>query len=230
MNLLRKIQMLVHPAEQPFRIEDEQINQRSSHKMESNMRISLNRISGIGFALGIGVSAVALASAMPMAGGMGNPTVGGHAMMRNENIVQNAVNSPDNTTLVAAVKQAGLVSALETKGPFTVFAPTNNAFAAVPKATLDSLMQNTNKKQLAAILEYHVVSGTYTMQRLEQLIRRGGGTAKLKTLNGHDLMFKMNGAANIVVIDDHGDIANISTYNVMQSNGVIQVINKVLLP
>jgi uncharacterized surface protein with fasciclin (FAS1) repeats len=192
------------------------------------MRVSLNRISGI--AIAVGVSASAMAAMMPMTGGMGNPTVGGHAMMRNRNIVQNAVNSPENTTLVAAVKQAGLVNALEGKGPFTVFAPTNAAFSAVPKATLDSLMQNSNKKQLASILEYHVVPGTYTMQRLEQLIRAGRGTAKLKTLNGHDLMFKMNGPANIVVIDDHGDIANISTYNVMQSNGVIQVINKVLLP
>ncbi len=194
------------------------------------MRISLNMISGIALAIGLGVSSGAMAATMPIAGGMGNPTVGGAPMMRNENIVQNAVNSPDNTTLVAAVKQADLVNALETKGPFTVFAPTNAAFAAVPKATLDSLMEDSNKKQLAAVLEYHVVPGTYTMQRLERLIRSNGGTAKLKTLNGHDLMFKMNGPSNIVVVDDHGDIANISTYNVMQSNGIIQVINKVLIP
>jgi uncharacterized surface protein with fasciclin (FAS1) repeats len=194
------------------------------------MRISLIMTSGIALALCLGVSASAVAGTMPMTGGMGNPTVGGHAMMRSETIVQNALNSPDNTTLVAAVKQAGLVNALESKGPFTVFAPTNAAFAAVPKATLNSLMQDSNKKQLAAVLEYHVVPGTYTMMRLEQLIRKGGGTAKLKTLNGHYLMFRMNGPANIVVVDDHGDIANISTYNVMQSNGAIQVINKVLLP
>ena len=194
------------------------------------MRISLNMISRIALAIGLSVSGAAMAGTMPMAGGMGNPTVGGHSMMRNENIVQNALKSPDNTTLVAAVKQAGLVNALASKGPFTVFAPTNAAFAAVPKATLDSLMKNSNKKKLAAILEYHVVPGTYTMQRLEGLIRTNGGTAKLKTLNGHYLTFKMNGPANVVVIDEHSDIASISTYNVMQSNGVIQIINKVLLP
>jgi uncharacterized surface protein with fasciclin (FAS1) repeats len=193
------------------------------------MRISL-KMTSIGLVIALGASTAAMAAAMPKTGGMGNPTVGGETMMPDRNIVQNAVMSPENTTLVAAVKQAGLAGALEGKGPFTVFAPTNAAFAAVPKATLGSLMQASNKKELAAVLEYHVVPGAYTMQRLERMIHQGNGTARLKTLNGHYLTFRMNGPANVVVIDDHGDIADISTYNVMQSNGVIQVIDRVLLP
>ncbi len=165
---------------------------------------------------------------MPMASA--NPMVGGKAMLPGRNIVQNALNSPDHTTLVAAVKQAGLVGALEGKGPFTVFAPVNSAFAALPAGTVASLMQPANKAKLTAVLTYHVVPGHYDQAALEKLVMAGGGKAMLKTLDGASLTFMMNGPHNVVVVDDHGNIADITTYDVEQSNGVIQVIDKVLLP
>ncbi|MGH8224676.1 MAG: fasciclin domain-containing protein [Gammaproteobacteria bacterium] len=156
--------------------------------------------------------------------------VGGSAMSPAKNIVQNAVNSKDHTTLVALVKEAGLVSALESKGPFTVFAPTNQAFSELPASTVKALQEPKNRAQLKSILLYHVVSGRYDFNRLAGLIKQGGGKAMLKTLNGMDLTFMMNGSHNIVVKDAKGGIAQISTYNVYQSNGVIQVVNHVLLP
>ena len=156
--------------------------------------------------------------------------VGGQEMYPSKTIVGNAVNSADHTTLVAAVKAAGLVDTLNTKGPFTVFAPVNSAFAALPAGTVDTLLKPENKAKLTAVLTYHVVPGIYTESKLMQMIKAGHGEAKLKTVEGGELAFTMNGPRNIVVKDEKGDTAEITTYDVMQSNGVIQVIDKVLLP
>ena len=159
-----------------------------------------------------------------------NPMVGGMAMMANKNIVENAMNSSDHTTLVSAVKAAGLADALMAKGPFTVFAPTNAAFSMVPSNTLDMLMMEENKKQLAGILTYHVVPGKWTYDSISKAIKSGGGSAKLKTLNGGWLWASWNGPKNIALKDEQGGWASISTYDVMQSNGVIHVIDHVLMP
>jgi len=156
--------------------------------------------------------------------------VGGQAMYPQKNIIENAMNSADHTTLVAAVKAAGLVDALQGKGPFTVFAPTNAAFGLLPAGTVDNLVKSENKEMLTKILTYHVVAGNYTRSKLWKLIKDGKGTAHLKTLAGSELTFKMNGPDNIVVIDSKGNTAVISTYDVNQSNGVIQVVDKVLMP
>ena len=160
----------------------------------------------------------------------GNVMVGGQAMYPTRNIVQNALNSADHTTLVAAVKAAGLVPTLEGKGPFTVFAPTNEAFAELPAGTVQSLLKPANKAELVKILTYHVVAGHYDFTDLAKLIRQGGGKAELKTVEGGMLTLAMNGPRNITVTDAKGDTADITTYDVNQSNGVIQVIDKVLLP
>jgi uncharacterized surface protein with fasciclin (FAS1) repeats len=155
--------------------------------------------------------------------------VGGAPMYPSKNIVENAVHSKDHTTLVAAVKAAGLVDTLEGAGPFTVFAPTNAAFARLPAGTVETLLKPENKAQLTSVLTYHVVPGRLTAQDIDGLIQQGGGKAMLKTVEGEDLTFeRMNG--HIWVIDAKGDKAEVTIPNVMQSNGVIQVINKVLLP
>ena len=159
----------------------------------------------------------------------GNPMVGGMAMYSNKNIVQNAVNSKDHTTLVAAVKAAGLVDALQGKGPLTVFAPVNSAFDMLPPGTVDTLLMPDNKAMLTSILTYHVVAGNWTYDKIGRAINSGHGMATLKTLNGHKLMAMWNGPKNIVLKDEKGGIASISTYDVMQSNGVIHVINRVLM-
>jgi uncharacterized surface protein with fasciclin (FAS1) repeats len=161
---------------------------------------------------------------------MSNPMVGGQAMMRSKDIVDNAVNSADHTTLVAAVKAAGLVETLKGPGPFTVFAPTNAAFAQLPAGTVETLVRPENKSTLTAILTYHVVSGRYDFAALRKLIMKGGGTATLATVNGAALTLRMNGDHNITVADTKGNVANISIYDVYQSNGVILVIDKVLMP
>jgi uncharacterized surface protein with fasciclin (FAS1) repeats len=160
----------------------------------------------------------------------GNPMVGGHAMSSNKNIVQNAVNSDNHTTLVKAVKQAGLVKALEGKGPFTVFAPTNAAFKKLPDGTVSALMEPKNKGMLKQILLYHVVKGDLTSSKLMQMLQANNGEVALDTLNGNEIFAKMNGPHNIVIKDARGDIAHIVTYNVKQSNGVIQSVDHVLLP
>ena len=159
-----------------------------------------------------------------------NPMVGGMAMFATKNIVENAVNSADHTTLVAAVKAAGLVEALMGKGPLTVFAPVNSAFDALPAGTVDTLLKPENKMTLTKVLTYHVVAGAWTYDSISKAIRAGGGSAELKTLSGGKLWAMWNGPRNIVLKDEMGGIASISTYDVMQSNGVIHVINKVMLP
>jgi uncharacterized surface protein with fasciclin (FAS1) repeats len=156
-------------------------------------------------------------------------TVGGAPMFPSKNIIQNAVNSKDHTTLVAAVKAADLVDTLSGKGPFTVFAPTNDAFAKLPAGTVDTLLKPENKGQLTQVLTYHVVPGRITANDLMEMIKKGGGKAMLKTVEGEDLTFEMKDGA-IWVWDAKGDAAKITIKNVMQSNGVIHVIDTVLLP
>jgi uncharacterized surface protein with fasciclin (FAS1) repeats len=156
-------------------------------------------------------------------------TVGGAPMYPSKNIVQNAVNSKDHTTLVAAVKAAGLVPTLESKGPFTVFAPTNEAFAKLPAGTVDTLLKPENKKTLTNVLTYHVVPGRLTAKDLMAKIEAGHGKAMLKTVEGEDLTFQMKDG-KLWVIDAKGDTAQVTIRNVMQSNGVIHVIDTVLLP
>jgi uncharacterized surface protein with fasciclin (FAS1) repeats len=155
--------------------------------------------------------------------------VGGAPMYPSKNIVQNAVNSKDHTTLVAAVKAAGLVDTLESPGPFTVFAPTNDAFAKLPDGTVQSLLKPENKPLLTKILTYHVVAGRLTTNDLKKLIKDGGGKAELKTVEGAPLTIEEK-EGKLWVVDAKGDIAAITISNVLQSNGVIQVINTVMLP
>ena len=155
--------------------------------------------------------------------------VGGAPMYPSRNIIENAVNSKDHTTLVAAVKAAGLVDTLKGAGPFTVFAPTNEAFARLPKGTVQSLLKPENKSTLTSILTYHVVPGILTEADIDARIKEGGGKATLKTVEGEDLTFQRAGG-RLWVIDAKGGNAEVTIPNVMQSNGVIQVINRVLLP
>jgi uncharacterized surface protein with fasciclin (FAS1) repeats len=155
--------------------------------------------------------------------------VGGAAMYPSKNIVQNAVNSKDHTTLVAAVKAADLVPTLESAGPFTVFAPTNAAFDKLPAGTVQTLLKPENKDKLKSILTYHVVPGRLTTHDLREKIKDGGGKAELKTAEGEPLtVTEKNG--KLWLTDAKGDTAEITISNVMQSNGVIQVINTVMLP
>ncbi len=156
--------------------------------------------------------------------------VGGEQMYPKKNIVENAVNSKDHTTLVAAVKAADLVDALQGAGPFTVFAPVNDAFENLPAGTVETLLMADNKAMLSGILTYHVVSGKMDFNSLKSAIKAGKGKAELKTLAGGTLTAMMNGEHNITITDENGNVANITTYDVYQSNGVIHVIDKVLLP
>ena len=160
---------------------------------------------------------------------MANPMVGGAEMFATKNIVENAVNSKDHTTLVAAVKAAGLVDTLSSPGPFTVFAPTNAAFGKLPAGTVETLVKPENKDTLTGILTYHVVSGRVTSADLAKLIKAGKGSASLTTVNGGTLTAKMMGK-KIVLTDAKGGKSTVTIANVMQSNGVIHVVDSVLLP
>ena len=155
--------------------------------------------------------------------------VGGAAMYPNKNIIQNAVNSKDHTTLVAAVKAAGLVDTLKTPGPFTVFAPTNAAFDALPAGTVATLLKPENKATLTKILTAHVVPGKLDAAALSQRMMAGNGRANLTTVSGDALVVTASGS-NIMVTDEKGGTAMVSIANVYQSNGVIHVVNKVLVP
>jgi uncharacterized surface protein with fasciclin (FAS1) repeats len=220
-------------------------------------------------ALALLLVAAPLAAQARMARSSATVMVGTQAMSPSKDIVDNAVNSADHTTLVAAVKAAGLVETLKGKGPFTVFAPVNTAFAALPAGTVDNLLKPENKAALTGVLTYHVVAGTFdaaAIERairaghgtaslktvaggtltgvltyhvvagtfdaaaIERAIRAGHGTASLKTVAGGTLTAMMNGPRNIVVKDAQGNVASVSTYDVRQSNGVIHVIDRVLLP
>ena len=159
-----------------------------------------------------------------------NPMVGGAPMYRTKNIVENAVNSADHTTLVAAVKAAGLVETLQGRGPFTVFAPTNAAFDKLPAGTVETLVRPENKGMLTGILTYHVVAGNYDAKKIAGLIKKGRGQATLKTVSGGALTARMNGMGGVSLTDEKGGVANVTTADVRQSNGVIHVIDTVVMP
>lgn len=157
-------------------------------------------------------------------------TVGGQEMYPKKNIVENAVNSANHTTLVAAVKAAGLVETLKSAGPFTVFAPVNDAFENLPEGTVAALLKKENKATLVKVLTYHVVAGNWDFNALKSLIKKGNGTAELTTVSGGKLWAVMNGEHNIMLKDEKGNTANITVYDVKQSNGIIHSIDTVLLP
>ena len=161
--------------------------------------------------------------------GMNNPVVGGQEMYPTKNIIENAVNSADHTTLVAAVKAAGLVETLEGAGPFTVFAPTNEAFNKLPAGTVETLLKPENKATLSKVLTYHVVAGRFSAQDLMKMIKEGNGKAELTTVEGGKLWAMQNGKT-IVLKDEKGDTATVTIANVFQSNGVIHVIDTVVMP
>ncbi|MBB5357907.1 putative surface protein with fasciclin (FAS1) repeats [Rhodanobacter sp. ANJX3] len=192
------------------------------------------RLRGIALGLSLAFATVAVAP-MAMADSMSNMSmgktveVGGAPMYPNKNIIENAVNSKDHTTLVAAVKAAGLVDTLSGAGPFTVFAPTNEAFAALPAGTVDTLLKPENKADLTKILTYHVVPGNVTSADLLKLIKKGGGKASVKTVEGDSLTFSKD-AQGVAITDDKGNVAHVTIANVKQSNGEIHVIDKVLMP
>ncbi len=175
-----------------------------------------------------------LATALVAGAGAGlaatkNPMVGGAAMYPSKNIIQNAVNSKDHTTLVAAVKAAGLVDTLSGPGPFTVFAPTNEAFAKLPAGTVDTLLKPENKGKLTAVLTYHVVPGRITAADIAAKAKAHMGKATYKTVQGETLSFMKSGNG-WWIMDGKGDKGRITIANVMQSNGVIHVIDTVMMP
>jgi uncharacterized surface protein with fasciclin (FAS1) repeats len=187
------------------------------------------KISFRALAIAAGLSFGAVVAAAPVMAAM-TVMVGGAPMYPSKNIVENAVNSKDHTTLVAAVKAAGLVETLEGPGPFTVFAPTNEAFAQLPKGTVDTLLKPENKDKLTAVLTYHVVAGRLTAHDLAEKVDQMHGKAMLKTVQGEDLTIERRGHSHLTVTDAKGGVAMITIADVLQSNGVIHVVNKVLIP
>ena len=189
------------------------------------------KLSTLSFALVVSVSALSACAPMGGSAPMNSspPMVGGAAMYPTKDIIDNAVNSKDHTTLVAAVKAAGLVETLKSPGPFTVFAPTNAAFAALPAGTVDTLLKPENKPTLIKVLTYHVVAGKMDAAALSKAIMAGGGKATLKTVSGGTLT-AMSSGGTVMVMDESGGTANVTIADVIQSNGVIHVVDKVLLP
>jgi uncharacterized surface protein with fasciclin (FAS1) repeats len=188
----------------------------------------INRITPLAAAILLGLAAPVLAqSSMSSMGSMHDPMVGGAAMFASKNIVQNAVNSKDHTTLVSLVKKAGLVDTLEGPGPFTVFAPTNEAFAKLPKATVDKV--TSDPELLKKVLTYHVIAGRLSAADIAAKIKAGGGTAELTTVEGEPLTATMQGD-RIALTGKGGGTAFVTISNVYQSNGVIDVVDGVLIP
>jgi uncharacterized surface protein with fasciclin (FAS1) repeats len=175
----------------------------------------------------VAMMGLAVASAMA---GMKNPVVGGQEMYPTKNIIENAVNSADHTTLVAAVKAAGLVETLEGPGPFTVFAPTNEAFGKLPAGTVDTLVKPENKATLTKILTYHVVAGRVSSKDLVKMIKDGKGSAVLTTVEGGKITATFADGKHIQLKDEKGGTAMVTIADVFQSNGVIHVIDTVLMP
>jgi uncharacterized surface protein with fasciclin (FAS1) repeats len=175
------------------------------------------------------VTLIALAALSAVAGEK-DPMVGGQAMYPTKNIIENAVNSSDHTTLVAAVKAAGLVETLEGTGPFTVFAPTNEAFNKLPAGTVDTLLKPENKVTLTKVLTYHVVAGRLSAHDLMKQIKEGNGTAQLTTVEGGKLWVTLHDGKHIELKDEKGGTAMVTIANVFQSNGVIHVIDSVVMP
>lgn len=173
------------------------------------------------------IVALAITSAVA---GMNNPVVGGKEMYPTKNIIENAVNSADHTTLVTAVKAAGLVETLEGAGPFTVFAPTNEAFDKLPAGTVDTLLKPENKATLTRVLTYHVVAGRLSKSDLMKKIKEGNGSAELTTVEGGRLWVTLHDGKHIMLKDEKGGTALVTIANVFQSNGVIHVIDTVVMP
>ena len=173
-------------------------------------------------------TALLIAFAVPAAA-QDSVRVGGQPMFPGKTIVANAVNSADHTTLVAAVKAAGLVDTLNGPGPFTVFAPVNAGFQALPAGTVDTLLKPESRGALTKVLTYHVVAGNYDAAKLRSMIRNGGGQVELKTVEGETIRVMMNGPTNMLIVDAKGGVSDITTSDVKQSNGVIHVVNRVLL-
>jgi uncharacterized surface protein with fasciclin (FAS1) repeats len=190
--------------------------------MKRMINVALAGFAAIAMAISLGAMGPAFAKEKTV-------TVGGAPMYPSRNIVQNAVKSKDHTTLVAAVKAAGLVPTLESPGPFTVFAPTNKAFEKLPAGTVDTLLKPENKKTLTNVLTYHVVAGRMTAKDLMAKVKEGHGKAILKTVEGAPLTIEEKDG-KLWIIDAKGDMAQVTIRNVMQSNGVIHVIDTVLLP
>jgi len=185
------------------------------------------RIACLTAALALAAPVAALS--LPAVAQEATKTVGGAPMYPSKNIVENAVNSKDHTTLVAAVKAAGLVETLQGKGPFTVFAPTNTAFSKLPSGTVDTLLKPENKGKLTGVLTYHVVPGRLTAQELMAKVKQGGGMATLKTVEGETLTVMPSGNG-LSIKDKKGGMSMVTIPDVMQSNGVIHVVDTVLLP
>lgn len=181
------------------------------------------------FALVLTVVAFGFSSQVVSAQKNTNPTVGGAAMFKNKTIVDNAVNSPIHTTLVTAVKAAGLVPTLSGKGPFTVFAPDNAAFDKLPAGTVETLVKPENKATLTKILTYHVVAGKLDSKAIAKAIKKGKGTATLTTVSGGKLKASMSGS-NLILTDEKGGTSTVTIANVYQSNGVIHSIDTVVMP
>jgi len=194
--------------------------------MKRTLNVALAGFAAAALAISLGATAPAFAQ---MKEKEKTVNVGGAPMYPSKNIVQNAVNSKDHTTLVAAVKAAGLVDTLQSPGPFTVFAPTNDAFAKLPAGTVDTLLKPENKKTLTNVLTYHVVPGRLTAKDLMEKIKDGNGKAMLKTVEGDNLTFQEKDG-KLWIWDAKGGSAQVTIRNVMQSNGVIHVIDTVLLP
>ena len=189
----------------------------------------MKRTNRLFIALALASSTLAGTAAMAHNHKMSNPTVGGAAMAPTKTIVENASAAPNLTTLVAAVKAAGLVDTLASPGPFTVFAPTNAAFEKLPTGTVENLVKPDNKGTLTKILTYHVVAGTLTSKDIVAAIKAGGGMATLTTVAGEPITARLSGS-NVVITDSKGGQSIVSTVDVMQSNGVVHVIDSVLLP
>lgn len=164
-----------------------------------------------------------------MMGSNDNPTVGGSPMYKTKNIVENAVNSADHTTLVAAVKAAGLVDTLSSKGPFTVFAPVNSAFDKLPAGTVETILKPENKATLTKILTYHVIAGDFSAKDVVKAIKKGNGKAEFTTVSGNKLYAMLDGSS-VVLMDEKGGTSTVTIADVKQSNGVIHVIDSVVLP
>jgi len=193
--------------------------------MKLSRNLALTTAAAAAVALAAFIATASIATAMNEK----TVTVGGAPMYPSKNIIENAVNSKDHTTLVAAVKAAGLVETLEGAGPFTVFAPTNEAFAKLPPGTVETLLKPENKDKLKSILTYHVVPGRLSAKDLMDAAKKAGGQAKLKTVEGDELTISAKGST-LMIWDSKGNMSKVTIQNVFQSNGVIQVIDSVLLP
>jgi uncharacterized surface protein with fasciclin (FAS1) repeats len=175
------------------------------------------------------ISMATMVTSAQMMGSNDNPMVGGAPMYKTKNIVENALNSKDHTTLVAAVKAAGLVETLSGKGPFTVFAPVNSAFDALPSGTVDMLLKPENKAALAKVLTYHVIAGNYDSKAIRKAIKAGNGKAEFTTVSGGKLWAMMDGNT-LILVDERGGRSRVTIADVRQSNGVIHVVDSILLP